>query len=202
MPIRGGSYGLRVGAPGGISRPVATQPSRTGMARSLRVEIPLSTFSPGLRARTKAAISCWWLLTGKPRRRRNTRVAHPSDPVTASGGIENWLNGVAVAYTSAPWTGPPPLAVTWKRTSSADVPRVTTRGSDWSLSTRSRAGGTILDTWSGLPPGGQPGPRDGGGAGARWITAVGTEVEELLPSELAAVTRRRSVAPTSAEVSR
>jgi hypothetical protein len=53
-----------------------------------------------------------------------------------------------------------------------------------------------------LPTAGQPGLRDGGGAAACWITAVGTEVEELPPSELAAVTRRRSVAPTSAEVNR
>ena len=67
------------------------------METSLRVEIPPSTLSPGLRARTKMAISCWWPLTGKPRRRWKTSVAQPSEPVAASGGIENWLYGVAVA---------------------------------------------------------------------------------------------------------
>ena len=40
-----------------------------------------------------------------------------------------------------------------------------------------------------------------GGAVAFWITAVGTEVAVVWPSAFFAITRKRSVLPTSAEVS-
>ena len=40
-----------------------------------------------------------------------------------------------------------------------------------------------------------------GGAAAFWITAVGTDVAVVWPSEFFATTRKRNVFPTSAEVS-
>jgi hypothetical protein len=53
----------------------------------------------------------------------------------------------------------------------------------------------MFATLSGFPPGGQPPPR------FLLITAVGFEVEVLLPAEFDAVTRKRTVLPTSADVS-
>jgi hypothetical protein len=90
--------------------------------------------------------------------------------------------------------------VTWNRTISAAVPFVTTRGSLRRPSTRSRCGGAIPEIWSGCPllPAGQPAGR--GGAEVLCTTAVGTDVALVVPSELPAVTEKRKVAPTSAEV--
>ena len=172
------------------------------METSLRVEIPPSTLSPGLRARTKTAISCWRPLTGKPLQAAEDEgrpavgagrgLGRDRELVVRRGGRvhERALHGAAAGRGDVE-------ADDERRRPAGDDPRVA-----WSVSTRSRAGGEIVATWSGLPPAGQPGPRDGAGAAARWITVVGTEVELPLPSELPAVTRRRSVAPTSAEVSR
>ena len=57
------------------------------------------------------------------------RDAHRSvAPDVASAAIENWLNGTAVRYTSAPCTGRPPQAVARKCTWIELVPRVTTAG--------------------------------------------------------------------------
>src|SRR5207249_3618685 len=108
--------------------------------------------------------------------------------VGTSGGIENWLYGVAVAYTSAPCTGPPQVEVTWKRTTSVVTPLETTCGSLARESTSSRAGDVMFATWSGFPPDGQPAPREGVTA---VTTAVAPEVAKLLPAEFVALTLKR-----------
>src|SRR3954470_7909769 len=111
----------------------------------MRVEIPERMFSPDLRARTKTASSCCFDDAGKPPSRCSVSVAQPSAPVGVSE-IENWLNGTAAAYTSAPRTGRPPHAETWKRNVRSLVERVTVDGdADWP-STSSRAGSEICDT--------------------------------------------------------
>ena len=115
----------------------------------------------------------------------------------AATGIFNLSYG-AVAYTSAPCTGPPQVEVTWKRRMSVAVLRWTTRGSLTTASSRSFTGGARLETRSGLPPDGQPFPRDD--AAARRTTAVGSEIAVALPSEFEATTRKRSVEPTSTEL--
>jgi len=56
----------------------------------------------------------------------------------------------------------------------------------------------MFATWSGFPPGGQPGARGGGAAAT---TAVAADVAVVLPPEFVAVTPNRSVLWTSAEVS-
>src|SRR5262249_59428518 len=72
-----------------------------------------SRFSPGLRARTKTARSCCREEAGKKRSWCNVNVAHPSEAVCASGGIENCEYGTPVTYTSAFCTGRPLQAETW-----------------------------------------------------------------------------------------
>ena len=84
---------------------------------------------------------------------------HPHrDPAIAArlllGGIENWLYGTAVTYTSAPATSRPPHADTWKRTESPPVEIGIGFGDTWKRSTSRRAGGVSWPTLIGpLPPG-------------------------------------------------
>src|SRR6478736_4691140 len=83
------------------------------------------------------------------------------------------------------------------------VPEVRTRGFDSNLSMTSFVGSAMFAICFGLPAG-QPFEAGGGvvgGAVAFWITAVGTELAWSLPSAFFAITRNRSVLPTSAEVS-
>ena len=69
----------------------------TGNETRRRVEMPPSSASPDLRARTKTASSCCCGEAGKLRSWCIVIVAQPSGPVGVSGGIENCWNGTAVA---------------------------------------------------------------------------------------------------------
>src|SRR5205085_109328 len=133
------------------------------------------------------------------------RVTFPLASVGCSAGIVNWLKGTAVTYTSAPLTDWPQLSETWKRATIERVKRPSGFGVTLVRSTVSRAGAVTFPTETGPGPGGQPVAGLGGGGGGPagfLITAVGTEVAVAEPAVFLAVTRTRTVLPTSAEVSR
>ena len=118
-------------------------------------------------------------------------VAQPSEPVVASAGELNWLNGTASARTSAPWTGLP-LHATRKRTVTWVVERPITVGlTDWVSMFRRSGSDTFAIGIGALPL--QP----VAGAVAARIRADGTEVAAVEPSAFRAVTRERIVLPTS-----
>src|SRR5207302_752304 len=133
--------------------------------------------------------------------RLKVSVAQPVPSVGCSVML-NWLNGVPVPYTSAPWTSPPhgEVEVTCTRSTNDCVPRVKTDGLAWNWSMTSFVGSDIADTCFGFPDGQLVGV-GGAGAAAFKITADGTEVADVWPSALLAVTRSLTVFPTSAAVS-
>ena len=147
--------------------------------------------SPALRARAKITSSACWRAAGKPAARFIVSVAQPSAPVGCSAGVENWLNGTASPYTSAPCTGLP-LQITRKRSVIVGVERPTTPGLICCPSIRSRFGSAMFAIWIGAAP-----SHPLGGAGAARTTAVGTEVDGVAPSLFLAVTRTRIVLSTS-----
>ena len=160
--------------------------------------MPPSRLSPDFRARTNIARICCFGDAGKPDCTCIVIVAQPSAPVGVSAGIENCWNGTAVAYTSALATERPLQAVTWKRTVRSVVDRVITDGVACWPSMSNRAGGETVDTSTGPVPAGQPFTTGGTGAVFGLTTAVSFEVACEDPSAFFAVTRTRSVSPTSA----
>src|SRR5262245_15694228 len=154
--------------------------------------MPESTGSPPLRARTNITSSDWLSAAGKPRSRSIRVVAQPSPSVCCSDGIANWLNGTAVTYTSAPATERPPHADTWKRTVRPPVESGIGLGVTRKRSTSRRAGGATWPMVIEPVPLGQP------VTGSSVTTAVGADVAVSLAMAFVAVTRTRSVLPTSA----
>ena len=101
------------------------------------------------------------------------------------------LYGTAVTYTSAPWTGLPPHAVTRYRATMVLVELTITPGETCWPAIKSRSGGfSSLATGVLLSHGFAEG---GGVVGASRITAVGTDVAGVRPSAFRAVTRTRIV---------
>ena len=90
-------------------------------------------------------------------------------------------------------------AETWKRTVTSFAERVITDGETVWPSIRSRAGG-VIDATSIVPEpaAGQPLTLTGGVTAFAFTTAVGFDVACAEPSAFLAVTRTRSVSPTSA----
>ena len=83
-----------------VSRRLNLERERVYLARrneiSRRVEMPASTGSPPLRARTNITSSDWLSAAGNFFSRSIRRIAMPSPPVCCSGGMANWLYGTAV----------------------------------------------------------------------------------------------------------
>src|SRR5262245_16859440 len=173
------------------------RPRLTGNDTSRRVETPPRRLPPGSRARTNITSSCCRFAAGKPRSRFILSSDQPSAPVGASAGIENWLYGTAVTYTSAPCTDLPLHAVTWKRVTSCCVDPPTTPGSSAWRSTSRRFGAFTSPIAIVPPPGFSQLPAGGGVVAASATTAVGTDVIVVPPSAFCAVTRTRSVLPLS-----
>src|SRR6185312_4725128 len=198
----GGRRGLLCAAEAGRRHPAsqgAAASSRQGRltrdATVRRVEIPPSTGSPGLVARTSTASRCWFrLLAGKPLRRLCVRVTVPFAPVRSSGPA-NWLYGIGVAKTDAPCTGLPPHAVTRTCNWMVCVPSVTNLGASVAASMLSRAGSWRSEIWTGPPPAGQP------VAGATGTSPDGAETNCVVPLAFAAATDTRKVLPAAAWVS-
>jgi hypothetical protein len=117
-------------------------------------------------------------------------VTHPSAPVAPSGGVVVVPNGSATTKTSAPWTEWLRLSETWKRAVNVRRDR-SGCGRNCKRSTSSRFGSdtSVMEIV------------DPAGASALLTTDVGAEVAEAVPAELRAVTRARSVLPSSTEVS-
>ena len=186
---------MKRGEPAGPAPRRFGQPSLTGNETSRRVEIPPSRSSPCLRARANTTSSCCWLLAGKNRRRLIVRIAQPSFPVGCSVAENCWY-GVGVAYTSAPSTGRPWHAVTWKLTRIVLVSRVTGDGAmRWRLICR-RIGGASRSTSIGPVPVGQPAVPE-----PCVTTAVCADVAVFEPVVFVAVTATRIVLPLSVLVS-
>src|SRR5581483_4240795 len=110
-------------------------------------------------------------------------------------GMLNWLNGTGVTYTSAPLTDWLQLSETCSVATIDVVDAWIGRGVTLKRSTFRRAGAVSLATAAVPVPGGQP---VAGVCGTAVITAVGAEVAEAeAPVESVALTRTRSVSPTS-----
>jgi hypothetical protein len=103
----------------------------------------------------------------------------------------NWLNGTAAAYTSAPWTGRLPHAVTFAVMLNVPTCLPSTCGFEPNVVMARFAGGVSWLIWIVPLPDGQP--VGAGAAGFSVTTAVGTDVAEVEPSAFFAVTRTRSV---------
>src|SRR5205809_299318 len=157
---------------------------------SRRPETPPISRSLALRARTNMTMP-----PGRPKCTRLVgvilKVTQPSEPVTASGGVVAYPNGIATTNTSAPMTEWFRLSETWNRAVKVCRER-SGSGSNCRLSISSRFGKetSLIEIVAPL------------GASALPTTAVGTEVDEAEPRAFRAVTRTRRDVPSSAALRR
>jgi hypothetical protein len=156
---------------------------------SRRVETPPISRSPGFRARTNMTIPPprpnFTRLVGRIR-----NVTQPSLPVADSTGVVAVPNGTATTNTIAPWTEWFRLSETWNR--AVNVRRERSGcGENESRSISSRFGSetSLIETLAPL------------GASAFATTPDGADVADAAPLAFLAVTRTRSVFPSSADVS-
>src|SRR3569623_1444017 len=147
--------------------------------------MPARIGSPGFRARMNTTRICCFGEAGNSAWRLRFSVAQPSAPVGCSGGIENWLNGTAVVWTSAPATERPLHAEMCTRSCRFVAVRGIGDGlADWPSICRT-TGEVSCETLTGPVPDGQP--FDVGlGAGVAVVvgaafltTAVGTDVADV-----------------------
>ena len=155
-----------------------------------RVETPPMSWSLAFRART----NIWMPVACAPNLTRLVgvilKVIHPSGPVAPSGGVVVVPNGRATTKTRAPWTEWLRLSETWKRAVNVRRDRSGCgRNCTRSMSRRLGSATSLIEI---VEP---------HGASALLTTAVGAELADAVPAEFRAVSRTRSVVPSSAEVS-